>query len=157
DENSPPMLRLALTPPAPKGLGEQRLMWKVGPGRAELAATARWTNLPVAGLLQWEVPAGIKLEEVRGANLRSWSRSGSRLQVWLDGADQMPNEQGVVLHLTGWLARPVDDVEQEKTPFVLPNLYLPGLAEQTALVGVTPRNGWRLVSQDVHGFLPAPD
>src|SRR5262249_12768185 len=62
-----------------------------------------------------------------------------------------------VLHLTGWLARPVDDVEQEKTPFVLPNLYLPGLAEQTALVGVTPRNGWRLVSQDVHGFLPAPD
>ncbi|HLW66949.1 MAG TPA: hypothetical protein VKS79_16660 [Gemmataceae bacterium] len=151
------VVRLALVPPPAKGHGEQRLNWMVGPGRAELSATARWADVPVPGLLQWEVPAGIHVDEIRAPNLRSWSRTGSRLQIWLDFADQMLTEQGIVVQLTGWLPRPSHEAEQEKTPFALPSLRLHGLAEQTTTVQVKTRNGWRLIPEEMHGFLPAPD
>jgi hypothetical protein len=150
-------MRLVLLPPAPKGQGEQRLTWKVGPGRAELSATARWTGLPVAGLLQWEIPAGIHLGEVRGPNLRSWSRTGSHLQAWLDSTDALGADQEIILQISGWLPRPAAEADQEKTPFVLPNLLLPGLADQTSVVQVAARDGWRLAPQEIHGLVPAPD
>jgi hypothetical protein len=150
-------IRLALVPPAAKGHGEQRMTWTVGPGRVELSAVGRWFDVPVPGLLQWEVPAGIHVDEVRAPNLRSWSRTGSRLQIWLDSADQTPAEQGIVVQLNGWLARPAAEAEQEKTPFVVPNLWLHDLADQTFLVQVGPRDGWRLLPQEVRGYLPTPD
>src|SRR5262249_43232083 len=79
-----PGLRLALRPPAPTGRGEQDVTWRVGPGRADLRALAKWTEVPTSGLLEWQVPADVSILELRGQGLRSWSRSGDRLQIWLD-------------------------------------------------------------------------
>jgi hypothetical protein len=157
ERDSQGVVRLNLLTPALKGHGEQRVAWSVGPGRAELSAVGRWVDVPVPGLLQWEVPVGIHLDEVRAPNLRSWSRTGSRLQIWLDSADQMPAEPGIVVQLTGWMPRPAVEAEQEKTPFVVPNMWLHGLAEQTTQVHVATRDGWRLLPTEVREFSAAPD
>ena len=80
----PPVLRLALQafPSATRAV--QRVRWTLGLRRADFQLTARVTA-PGRDLVlvEWEVPAAIHVGEVRGDEVRDWSRSGSCLQVWL--------------------------------------------------------------------------
>ncbi|MFL5340200.1 MAG: hypothetical protein ACJ8F7_08605 [Gemmataceae bacterium] len=148
------VLRLALHAPASPARARQQVTWLLGPGRAEVRAVATWEGGPPPGPVDWILPANIVLAEVRGRELRSWSRSGNTLQVWLD---RPADGGGTSLELIGWLARPTDDAAQEKTPFVLPQIQVSDPASEPPRVQVQARGRWRIVPREVAGYRPLPD
>jgi hypothetical protein len=94
-----PVLELTLQPLPVHTQAIQEATWTVGPRRADLHLKAKFQahdhNLI---LVEWEVPKALTLGEVSGANIRSWSQTGNRLQVWLQHS-QVTN----LLELVGWL------------------------------------------------------
>jgi hypothetical protein len=148
-------LRLVLRPPAPTGRGDQDLTWRVGPGRAELWASAKWPDPPPSGLLEWHVPADVTVVELRGPGVRSWSRAGSRVQVWLDrAAPPAAADKGASLELIARKPLPIDAAALGNTGFVLPPVFLLGVATQTAAVTVQAADGWRVFPTNVAAFHP---
>jgi cell wall-associated NlpC family hydrolase len=135
------MLKLDLQGLPPAASGEQALNWQVGPGKADLHATASWSEPPASGPVEWEVPNGVTLTDVRGEGLRSWSRSGSLLQAWFESRSA---GRPVVLTLTGSVLRPTEDTAPEKTPFAPPALRQLGVGRTWTQLTVQPREGWRL-------------
>src|SRR5262249_5773484 len=79
-----PTLRLQLQTSPGKTQATQEVVWQVGNLQAEVQATVRVTG---AGsdliLMEWEVPAAVEVVQVSGKVVRHWSRSDTRLQVWL--------------------------------------------------------------------------
>lgn len=55
--------------------------WTIGPRRADAMGTIHWTGKDAPEMLEFVLP-GVWVQEVRGADVASWSRSGSRVQVW---------------------------------------------------------------------------
>ena len=55
--------------------------WTIGPRRADATGTIHWTGKDAPEMLEFVLP-GVRVLEVRGADVASWSRSGSRVQVW---------------------------------------------------------------------------
>jgi hypothetical protein len=58
--------------------------WHVGPHRADATGTISWQSKEPLSLLEFTVPA-VRVLEVRGPDVASWSQSGGRVQVWLRG------------------------------------------------------------------------
>jgi hypothetical protein len=58
--------------------------WHVGPRRADATGTVSWGAKEPLPLLEFTLP-GVKVLEVRGADVLAWNQSGSRVQVWLRG------------------------------------------------------------------------
>jgi hypothetical protein len=135
------------------GAGSQQLHWLVGAGRAELHATATWPEAPGSGPLEWEVPAVVNIVDVRGEGLRSWSRTGSRLQAWLT-----PRSPGgpVSLMLTGLMPRPTDEQANAAAPFTAAPMKPLGPARVTTDLTVQAREGWRLAPRSLGPYLPLP-
>src|SRR5206468_1453990 len=77
-----PVVRVAAAPTL--WHGEQRYSWQLLPRRAVLDVTAELHASPPASFVEWEMPAGIAVDGVDGPGLRYWSKTGTRLQVWLD-------------------------------------------------------------------------
>src|SRR5207253_8840473 len=76
--------------------------WLVGPRQASLSSLATVTS-PTRNLLmmEWMIPPALTALEVTGAEVRSWARTGPRLQVWL----QRPCARAEV-RIAGWLPLP---------------------------------------------------
>lgn len=77
-----PELRPALRPGPDPATVITDTTWHVGPTRADANGTIRWAGKdgPLAVL---EFTLGpVKVSEVRGADVASWSQSGGRVQVW---------------------------------------------------------------------------
>ena len=55
--------------------------WTIGPRRADATGTIHWSGKDAPELLEFDLP-GVRVLEVRGVDVASWSRSGSRVQVW---------------------------------------------------------------------------
>jgi hypothetical protein len=108
------VLHLILRPPFSQVRAQQEIAWQIGPRQALLHATAKLTA-PDNGLsvIEWDVPGNLGIVDVTGSHVRSWSRSGGRLQVWLTKA-----VGDSTLHLNGWLPRR----PQEAARFDLPCL-----------------------------------
>jgi hypothetical protein len=120
-----------------------------------LRALAKWTDVPTSGLLEWQVPADMSILELRGQGLRSWSRAGDRLQVWLDRPPPPAAADGPTsLELVGRRLLPADAAVLEKTAYTPPPLSLLGVATQTATVHVLSVDGWRVLPIRVAGFRP---
>ena len=51
------------------------------PGAADATGTIRWAGKDAPEMLEFVLP-GVRVQEVRGADVANWSRSGSRVQVW---------------------------------------------------------------------------
>lgn len=96
-----PVLRLTWSVPAPRGQARQEITWNVGTAQAELEARLQLTE-PGEGLccVEWELPPDLQVAELRGAEIRNWCRTGSRLQVWLQRSASELN-----LQLAGWQSR----------------------------------------------------
>lgn len=73
-----PTLRVAGEPPAVT----LDTTWHVGPHRADAVGMVRWLGKDAMPLLEFGVP-GVRVTEVRGAEVSGWSQDGSRVQVWL--------------------------------------------------------------------------
>jgi hypothetical protein len=56
--------------------------WHVGPHRADAAGSVSWQSKEPVPLIEFTL-AAVKVLEVRGADVASWSQSGGRVQVWL--------------------------------------------------------------------------
>jgi hypothetical protein len=99
EAGGPPLLQLKLTPLTTAATGGLNVTWRLRKSQAELQATAK-INSPSGelGLVEWEVPPELGIFTVTGPQVRSWSRTGSRLQVWLKG---LVGE--TTLQLTGWI------------------------------------------------------
>jgi hypothetical protein len=72
-----PILRVAGDPPT----STIETTWTIGPRRADAAGTIEWTARDAPELLEFDLP-GVRVLEVRGADVASWGRNGSRIQVW---------------------------------------------------------------------------
>ena len=82
---NPTSVRLVLKPAPLPVQAKQDLLWQIGPDRVELQATARLTAAqPGLPLVEWEVPSQLRVSELAGPDVRTWSRSGNRVQVWLN-------------------------------------------------------------------------
>src|SRR5260370_510083 len=84
-------------------------------------------------VVEWEVSELVRVARVTGPHVRSWSRNGSRVQVWLErpvGATELP--------LAGWWLPPAG--VPRLTRFELPRL-LPFAAAVTTRLRVTAAPG----------------
>jgi hypothetical protein len=90
-------LGLALSVPA--ATATTSLSWRVYPGHADLAASARLVA-PAGDLLlvEWDVPPEVTVALVSGADVERWSRWGNLLQVWL----REPRAE-TALQVRGWV------------------------------------------------------
>jgi hypothetical protein len=124
-----PFLQLNLQAPSALGHYTQEITWQVGPRQAEVHATAQVTA-PGDGvsLVEWEIPTEVVLADLRGPDVWTWSRTGSRVQVWLQRSPAQ-----TTLALTGWVRR---RSEQPAAPFSLPCLRLIGTAPRWTLVRI---------------------
>jgi hypothetical protein len=78
-----PTLRLRATV-GPRQRATSACVWRIGPQRADLEASAHVTATDGrVSLVEWDVPAVVTVADVHGPDLLSWSRTGSRLQAWL--------------------------------------------------------------------------
>ena len=85
------------------------------------------------GLLTWEVPEEINIGEVKGADVRSWSRTGKVVQVWLHRS-----LAETAAELVGWVSR--DDAKASST-FRLPYVRCATLQPRQASFGSAPIPG----------------
>jgi hypothetical protein len=75
-----PTLRPAAEPPA----FTLDTTWQLAPRRADAAGTVHWVGKekdPPA-MLEFALP-GVRVNEVRGADVAAWNQAGGRVQVWL--------------------------------------------------------------------------
>jgi hypothetical protein len=149
-----PLLRLNLHLPRSHAGCTQELTWYLGPRRAELHALAR-LKAPAEELMmvEWEVPVQVRVASLSGPNVRSWSRTGSRVQVWLQRSLAGPAVE-TVFELYGWLT-PARD--QPIIPFRLPGLHIAAAAPQWTVVRVMADPGLALEASDLQNLWPVPD
>jgi hypothetical protein len=132
-----PFWRLELSAPPPRRDSFQDVSWSVAPERAYLRVEARLkASAGDLALVEWEVPAEVIVADVRGPEVRSWSRTASRLQLWLQRS-----LAETTLELTGWVVRPGN---QPAALFQLPCLALLGAVPQRTSVHVVAEKGWDL-------------
>ena len=116
---------------APQGRCWQEVAWKVGQRQATVRAAAKLTGADLS-LVQWEIPGPLAVVEVSGQHVHHWTRSGGRIQVWL----QRPVTE-TTLQLIGWLPRP----PQEQSQFNLPPLRILDMEKQSTTVRVAAGDG----------------
>lgn len=113
-EKASPELRLRLRPLSHPGRARHEVTWTVGEMQAEFAARLRWTDSSAErSLVEWELPPAVRVTSLHGPEVRSWSRTDARLQVWL-----RRSLSEVEMQLQGWM--PLNP--QPGTAFELPRL-----------------------------------
>ncbi len=142
--------RLSVLPLEPANSGSERIDWLLGPERAELQAVGIWAGVSLSRPLEWHVPGNITVSDIRGPRLRSWSRRGDIVQIWLNGSSPRTS---VTLRLMGSMSLPG---RQAPITFELPRVSLHGVSRQSHVVHVQPITGWRLNVEKSSGYQPAP-
>jgi hypothetical protein len=152
----PPFLRLRLASRATVSSSLQDLRWLVGRKRADLTATARVvaTDRDLM-LVEWEV-GKTTVAAVSGPDIRNWSQTGSRVQVWL----RAPLGEAR-LQLTGWLpleaAAGGGGTAGGGMAFRLEPLRILGAQTTTAFVRVAGADGQAFQPTGLKNLLPLPD
>jgi hypothetical protein len=126
--------------------GMQSVHWHLGPNRAEVTAAAELSanNVDLA-LVEWEVPLPVTVINVSGSHVTTWTRTGTRLQIWLDQPRKSTRIE--------WMG--FTDRRSEMTRFDTPIVRLlnstPGI-----LLTLTPRPGWDLIPITVQQLTAKP-
>jgi hypothetical protein len=136
----------------------QDLTWRVGPGQVDLRAVLRLNPLADGdlALVEWEVPEAVTLTRLTGPDVRSWSRTGSRVQVWLTHAIGA-SEGGTELQATGWWLPPTARDAEGGFTLNLPRLALPGTQSQITYIHLVASGGPILGRVTLHKLYPFPD
>ncbi len=83
----PPSIRVVNEPLPSTALAVQHMTWSVDRKAGEFQLNADLKGLgPNASFLEWEIAPEVIIGDVSGPLVRSWWRSGGKLQVWLDSA-----------------------------------------------------------------------
>jgi hypothetical protein len=143
---------LHATPAATRA--SQDITWSIGPRgvNAEARATANWSAAAAAPLtfVEWEVPGAITLHDVRGLNLHSWLRSGTRVIAWL----REPAAETTLVWY-GSLARGAQT--GESAFFDAPAIKQDGAATVSTIVRVRAPDGWVVAAENAAGLgTPVP-
>jgi len=157
-----PFLQVALRVTAPVIRGSQKVAWDVGARQADLRAVARLTAPGGAGLtapggnlslVEWEVPADVVVTRVGGRDRREpvwhWSRSGTRVQAWLDRT-----AGSAEVELNGWKELVPD---KDGARFDLPEVRLLTAPVETTWVRLTAAPEFGLAPEDTPTLQPLPD
>jgi hypothetical protein len=146
----PPSLMVKLDVPSPQIEAGQDVAWRIGPQHADLHAELQ-LSAPDGDLVvaEWLVPEGVTVARVTGPNVRSWSRSGPRVQVWLQRS-----VAAAELQLSGWWLPPAGVARL--THFDLPPLA-PVAAAVTTHVRLTAAPGLTLEPGKLHNLWRPPD
>jgi hypothetical protein len=129
----PPFLRLDLQTPEVPVAGVQNVAWTVGTQQAEVMATARLTeSTGELAFVEWDIPDSLAVANVSGADVRTWSRTGRRLQVWLHHS-----VAATTLQLAGWIPRAT--AADRTRPTIAPGAPSPSLLQLPAVRLVTPK------------------
>jgi hypothetical protein len=146
----PPSLFVKLEALAPHVEATQDLVWRIGPQYADLQADLQ-LSAPDGDLamVEWVVPELVTVARVTGPHVRSWSRNGSRVQVWLQRS-----VAATELQLAGWW-QPPGGVPR-LTRFDLPRL-LPVAAAVTTHLRLTAAAALTLEPVKVHNLWRPPD
>lgn len=146
----PPLLRLRWQAPTSRASARQTIVWQVGSRQATLTANARVRALAgELSLVEWDFPATVQVAEVSGPQVRGWTRTGPRLQVWL-----RQSTSDVALQLTGWV--PLSPVAG-KILFDLPALHLHAVQSQTTFVRIRGSDNLVLEPVSLKNLWPLPD
>jgi hypothetical protein len=79
-----PSLRVSVAPVTPQVSSIETWSWRVGPESTEVRADSRVSaQSGVVSLIEWEVPATVRVLDLRGPDVANWTQTGGRLQVWL--------------------------------------------------------------------------
>jgi len=118
--------------------GSQRLRWWLGTQRLDLLADLTWDAGPSGrlGLVEWEIPTGLQVTELTGTDVRSWSRSGNRVQIWL-------REPTRLVRLLA-RATQTSNLSGNASPWDLPIVRQPGIATSITGIRIEPPPGWTL-------------
>jgi hypothetical protein len=144
-----PFLRLNLDPPTGRVACSQEVRWSIGQHGAEVRATAKLTAAQgEMSVLAWDVPAGVDITDIIGPQVRTWSRVGSQVQIWLKHS-----VRETALNLTGWLARQ----GAVSAPLALPCLRFPEAEPHSTYLRVSADMGLTLRSDGLHNLLPLPE
>lgn len=145
-----PSLHVELHAPTARTECVQDLTWYVGPHEADLRAGVKLTSAQKnVAYAEWEIPAELTVADVRGVDVRNWSREGTRLQVWLQRT-----VAETTLELTAWVVRPT---EKPAEPFRLPRLAFLPAGSQATFVRVLAEKGWTLHAEHLQNLLALPD
>jgi hypothetical protein len=158
-----PELGLDLHVQRPRLEAVQELAWRVGPQQADLRATLRLTAPDGdLGLVEWDAPGNVTLARVTGPDVRHWSRSGPRLQVWLQRTVSTTE-----LQLSGWWLPPggapgprdQGAKANPETQFTLdlPRLGVPSAQGQTTFVRLIAVGSLALTRVRSTGLAALPD
>ncbi|HEV3204883.1 MAG TPA: hypothetical protein VGY77_10890, partial [Gemmataceae bacterium] len=156
-----PFVRLKLQPLPDTVQGTQNLTWTVGRHRADFRLIAKLTSPEETLVLaEWEIPRGITLGEVSGAEVRNWSLSENRLQVWL----QKPVKTARI-QCTGWTTveeskppqNPLSSKEAAAIRFNLRPIRLIASPPATTYVQITGVGDLKLKPVNIRHLLPLPD
>jgi hypothetical protein len=128
--------------------------WKVGPRQANLTSVAQLTAAQrTFQFVEWNVAAALAGVEVSGPEVRTWSRTGGRVQVWL----QRPCDRAE-LKLTAWQPLPASQENKESVSlFNLPALGIRGRRPQRHVVQVAAAEGASLELGQVQNLTRLPN
>jgi hypothetical protein len=145
----PPFLQVELKPWWLKAECTQEVTCRLGPQEALVEASAKITS-PRENLvlLDWEVPEPVQVADVNGDGVRSWSRSGSHVQIWLERG------LGVVtLKLNG-----VAKYEgKDPSHFTLPCLHFPETSSHSTIVNVFGEPSVTFSAEHLQQIVPLPN
>jgi hypothetical protein len=97
--------------------------------------------------VDWIVPEDIHVVDVTGRDIRSWSRLGSHLHVWLENGVREAE-----LSLRGTASYPPETVSRVSVP----RLYFPGIGPQSTVVRVLPEEGVSVSTDGLKNLSPMP-
>jgi hypothetical protein len=144
---APLSMHIDLKPPTPfEALRE--ITWRVGPQELECEAAYH-----VDGgdqeltLVEWVIPTGLQMEEALGAEVRMWSITDRRVQVWL-----RPGVNKATITWRAW-ARNGRSVGEATT---IPVVELARAAELETSIGVEAEPGWAVSAGKLVNLRSAP-
>jgi hypothetical protein len=147
-----PLLRVRLAVPAARVQAVQDVTWRIGPQQAEFRLGARLTALNEDLVyLEWEAPAAETITSVSGPDIHHWTRSGARLQVWLQRTLAATEVQ-----IAGRLPLQAGP-KGEPTVLTVPPMRLTAVPSQRTYVRFQAAGDVTLAPAELHGLLPLPD
>ncbi|MFL5327321.1 MAG: hypothetical protein ACJ8C4_00260 [Gemmataceae bacterium] len=121
-------------PPEVTWTGPHTMRWRLGSRRAFVEVSAQVAAEPLPrSMIEWEVPGNVTVQAVDCPGLVSWSRAGTRLQLWFADA-----RKSATVVWQGTINR-----NNPEAPLELPSVRLIG-ATPGSIVEITSRPGWEL-------------